>query len=284
MTYVVFGATGKLGHLVVDALLARSVAAAHVVSAGRNADALAGLAERGVKTVRASYDDQDAVARAVEGAEAVLLISGNEPRARVEQHRTVIDAAKSGGVKNLVYTSVPKARDTTLFLAPDHKATEEIIEQSGISATILRNNFYTEGYQGDFTKARENGVIVNSVGEGRTATATRKDYAEAAAVALLNREHDGHVYELGGDHAWNYAEFAAAAAEVLGTPAGYEYVTVEVEQERQRAAGLDDATIGRLAIRSQNVRNGDVDRIGTDLSTLIGRPTTPLIDTLRGWV
>ncbi len=283
MTYVVFGATGKLGNLVIDALLARGAAAGDVVAAGRNEDALARLAQRGVKTVPASYDDKGAVARAVEGAEAVLLISGNEPRARAGQHRIVIEAVKAAGATDLVYTSVPKARNTTLFLAPDHKVTEEDIERSGITATILRNNFYTEGYEGDFAKARDAGLIANSVGDARTASAARKDFAEAAAVTLLNREHDGRVYELGGDHAWNYTEFAAAAAEVLGRPVVYEYITPEVEQELQRAAGLDDQAIARLAARSQNVRNGDVDRIGNDLSTLIGRPTTQLIDTLRGW-
>lgn len=284
MTYVVFGSTGKLGHLVIDSLLARGVAPSEIVAAGRNERALAGLGAQGLRIAQVSYDDQEAVARAAVGAEAVLLISGNVPKARVGQHRTVIEAAASARVRNLVYTSVPNARDTTLFLAPDHKATEEIIERTGISATILRNNFYTEGYQSDFGKARETGVIANSVGAGRTATAARADYAAAAATALLEPAHDGQIYELGGDQAWNYSEFAAAASAALGRPVRYDYLTPDQEKEHLRTAGLDDAMVARLATRAANVRDGAEDKRGSDLSALIGRPTTPLAATLESWV
>ena len=281
--YVVLGATGKLGGLVVEALMAQGVAAADVLATGRNSAALHDLQSRGVRTASVAYDDVDALPKALDGADAVLLISGSEPGKRVQHHRNVVDAAKAVNVGHLVYTSVPDARRTGLFLAPDHKATEEYIEQQAIPATILRNNFYTEGFLGDFDKARELGVIANSVGDGRTASATRADFAEAAARALLRRDYDGEVLELGGDDAWSYAEFASTASDVLGRPVEYRPLTPDEEAAALRAQGLPEATIQRMALRAEAIRRGDVDARSNDLSGLLGRETAPLAETMRAW-
>ena len=142
----------------------------------------------------------------------MLLISGNENGQRVPQHRRVIDAAVAAGVSLLAYTSAPRATTTDLVLAPDHKATEEAINAAGLPAAILRNSWYTENYRDSFDQARASGLIRNSVGDGQVASATRQDYAEAAAVVITTSGHDGAVYELSGDVAWTFDDFAATAA------------------------------------------------------------------------
>ena len=167
-------------------------------------------------------------------------------RPRLAGHRNVIDAAKAAGVAKLVYTSAPKATTADFALAPEHKATEEAIAASGIPAVILRNNWYTENYAADVTRAAETGVIAASVGDGRVATATRADYADAAAVVLLEDGHLGEIYELGGDIAWDYAELAAAASEVVGSPGG-----VRVADDRRARGG---ARVGRTRRRDRRLR------------------------------
>ena len=124
MSIVVTGATGHLGHLAVEALLARGVAAEQIVAVGRDAERLAELAVRGVAARRADYNDRASLKEAVGGAEKVLLISGSEPGQRIPQHRNVVDAAKEAGVDRIAYTSVLRADTTPLLLAADHKATE----------------------------------------------------------------------------------------------------------------------------------------------------------------
>ena len=191
----VTAASGQLGRLVLDSLLARGVAPAEVRAGARTPDTLAEYAERGIDVVRLDYDDPATVAAAVKGVDRVLLVSGNEMGRRVDQHRVVIDAAASEGVQQLVYTSAPRADDTTLVLAPEHRATEELVRASGVPFTILRNNWYAENYAQDLATARETGAFVTSAGEGRVASAARADYAEAAAVVLTESGHEGEVYE-----------------------------------------------------------------------------------------
>jgi NAD(P)H dehydrogenase (quinone) len=281
MSIVVTGATGHLGRRVVEHLLADGVPADQVVATGRRTERLADLAERGVRVAVADFAQPDTLAAAFQGAEVVLLVSGSEVGQRVEQHRAAIEAAKGAGVRRVVYTSAPQADTTALVLAPEHKATEEILRASGVTFTILRNGWYTENYLGDVQQARETGVISGAYGDGRVASAARDDFAAAAAVVLRTEGHDDAVYELSGDEAWGFDELAAAASEVLGREVTYRPVSSEQRRADLAAAGLDEGTVGFVVALEENTRDGLLAATPGDLSRLTGRPTTALADALR---
>jgi NAD(P)H dehydrogenase (quinone) len=284
MTLAIFGATGQLGGLVIDSLLERNTVAGGILALGRNHERLSDLADRGLRTAHVNLDDTAGTAATLAGVDTVLLISLSEPGGRVQLHANAVQAAKDAGVGHLVYTSALQAPTTTLALAPDHKATEELITASGIPATFLRNGWYTENHRQEFDGARQSGVIANSVGDGRIATAPRRDYAEAAAAVLSTPGHEGKAYELSGDTAWNYTEFAAAAQDVLGTPVRYQVLTPEQEHEQLLGFGMDEGTAAFVETLNANMRDGALAPTPGDLSKLIGRPTEPLIETLRSWV
>lgn len=281
MTILVTGATGHLGRLVIDSLLERGTTPSSIVAGVRDLTKASDIAARGVRTAVVDYDRADTIAAALEGVDSVLLISGSEVGRRTAQHQAVIDAAKAAGVGKLVYTSAPKAPTSDLVLAPEHKATEELIAASGIPAVILRNNWYTENYAGNIAQARETGVVAASVGDGRVASASRKDFADAAAVVLLEDGHLGQAYELGGDVAWTYDDLAAAIAEVVGSPVEYRSLTTEEHAAALESAGLDEGTIGFVTALDAGIRGGALAETDGTLARLIGRPTTPLVDGLR---
>ena len=217
MTILVTAASGQLGRLVVDALLERGAQPADLVASARDTSKLADLAARDIRTVELDYSRPETIAAALDGVDTVLLISGSEPGSRLAGHRNVIDAAKAAGVAKLVYTSAPQATTADYALGADHKATEEAIAASGVPAVIVRHNWYTENYAADVARAASTGTIAASVADGRVASATRADFAAGDAAVLLEDGHLGQVYEFGGDDAWNYAELAAAASEVIGS-------------------------------------------------------------------
>jgi NAD(P)H dehydrogenase (quinone) len=281
MTILVTGATGQLGRLVVDNLLARGVEPSAIRAGARDLAKAADLADLGVQVVALDYDAPETVAAAVDGVDALLLVSSSEVGKRAAQHQAVIDAARAAGVKKLVYTSASKATTSDLVLAPEHKATEEAIVASGIPAVILRNNWYTENYVADVARAKETGAIAASVGEGRVASASRIDYAEAAAVALTEDGHIGEVYELGGDVAWSFDELAAAASELTGREVRYTPLTTAEHAAALEAAGLDAGTVGFVTALDANIRDGALAATDGTLSRLLGRPTTPLDEGLR---
>lgn len=282
MTILVTAASGQLGRLVVDSLLARGADPAAIVAGSRDTSKLADVAARGIRTVELDYTRPETIAPALEGVDAVLLVSGTDFGNRAAQHRNVIDAAAAAGVAKLVYTSAPRATTADFVLAGEHKATEEAIAAAGVPAVILRNNWYTENYAADVARAASTGVIASSAGAGRVASATRADFADAAAVVLLEDGHVGAVYELGGDVAWSFADLAAAASEVVGREVAYTPLTTTEHVAALEAAGLDAGTAGFVAAIDEGISRGVLADTDGTLSRLIGRPTTSLVEGLRG--
>ncbi|SIN89080.1 SDR family oxidoreductase [Agromyces cerinus] len=284
MTILVTAASGQLGRLVVDALLARGAAPADVIATARDTSKLEDLAARGIRTAELDYARPETITAALEGVDSVLLISGSEPGNRAALHQNVIDAAKAAGITKLVYTSAPRATTSSLVLAPDHKATEEAIAASGVPAVIVRNNWYTENYAADVSRAASTGVIAASTADGRVASATRADLAEGGAVVLLEDGHLGQVYEFGGDVAWSYDELAAAASEVVGRDVTYTPLTTAEHVATLEAVGLDAGTAGFVAAIDAGIASGALSQTDGTLSRLLGRPTTTLVDGLRAVV
>lgn len=278
MTILVTGATGNLGRLVIQSLIERGASPESIVAGARD---LSKAADLGVRAVHLDYADPDSVRAALDGVDSVLLISGSEVGQRAPQHQAVIDAAAAAGVSKFVYTSAPKATTSDLVLAPEHKATEEAITKAGLPAVILRNNWYTENYAADLARAAETGILAAGAGDGRVASASRKDFAEAAAVVLLEDGHIGQVYELGGDVAWTYDDLAAAIAEVSGREVSYHRLTADEQLAALRGAGLDEGTAGFVVALDAGIAGGALGETDGTLSRLIGRPTTPLVDGLR---
>ncbi|WP_449373116.1 SDR family oxidoreductase [Arthrobacter psychrolactophilus] len=283
MTIAIIGATGQLGGHTINALLERGTEPSDILALGRDGDRLTELAARGLRTAAIDLNDEATTATALKDVDTLLLISVGAPGAALAPRTVAINAAVAAGVKHLVYTSALNAQETTFVLAAEHKATEDVISASGIPATFLRNGWWNENLQQDFHAAKERGVIANSIGAGRLATASRQDMGEAAAVVLTTPELQGTAYELSGDTAWSYAEFAETAAHILGKPVHYEALSPEQESAMLSGAGLDENTVGFIGAMNAGMRENTQAFMTGDLSRLLGRPTTSLATTLTNW-
>jgi NAD(P)H dehydrogenase (quinone) len=181
-----------------------------------------------------------------------------------------------------VYTSCLHADTTEWAVAPEHKATEEVIRTSGIPYTILRNGPYTENDTDRIALAAQIGVLTAAAGNGRIASATRKDFADAAVAVLTQPGHENKIYELTGDTAWTYAELAEEIANVAGRPVEYRDLGVaEFQQTLVEQAGLPPEIAGFVATLDDNVATGQLEDTPGDLRALIRRPTTPVSVTVK---
>jgi NAD(P)H dehydrogenase (quinone) len=281
MSIVVAGATGHLGGLVVASLLNRGVNPGQILATGRSTDRLAALAEHGVHVAELDYNKPaDDV---ISAGDTVLLISGSELGQRVDQHRNVIELAQRVGAARIVYTSVLRADTSTLAIAPEHIATEEILKASGVAYTILRNGWYNENSEQTFAQAAQSGVVVTSAGDGRVSSASREDFAEAATAALTGEGHDGVTYELAGDTAFTMRDLAEIFTTVLDRPIELQNLTTVEHRAVLTRAGLDDHIVEFLVTLDRNTADGDLFARTGDLSSLIGRPTTPIAESVASW-
>ncbi len=277
-TYAVTGATGKLGRLVLDELLTK-VDAADVVALARDPTALQAYDQKGVQVRQADYDDPASVEAALEGVDRVLLISGNAVGERERQHGAVIEAAKKAGVSYLAYTSVLNAQDSKLLLAAEHVLTENLLAKSGLNYDVLRMPWYSENYTGALAPAIEHGAIFGATAEGRLSTATRSDLAGGAVGALIESP-GGKIYEFAGDQSWSMPEFAAEVGRQAGKPVAYVNQSEADYAKTLEGAGLPAPVAGFLASTSYLAGLGELYSESKDLSTLSGRPTTPISETI----
>ncbi|KOX01352.1 SDR family oxidoreductase [Streptomyces sp. NRRL B-3648] len=276
MSIVVTGATGHLGRHVVEQLLEK-VPAERITAVVRDEAKAAALAARGVRLAVADYNAPETFDGVFAAGDRVLLISGNEfDKGRVGQHTVVIEAARAAGVALLAYTSAPGS--LTAALADDHRATEEVLLTSGLPYSLLRNGWYHENYTENLAPVLEHGAVVQAAGEGRVSSASRADYAAAAVAVLTGEGHENTTYELGGDEAWSFAEYAAELSRQTGREIAYNAVSVEALTGILTGAGLPAPLAGILAGVDASIARGELVVSSGDLSRLIGRPATPLAE------
>lgn len=276
----VTGATGQLGALALEALL-KNVNANELVAIVRNPAKAEGLAQKGVNVRKADYADQAAFTAALAGVDKLLLISSSEVGQRAAQHRNVINAAKAAGVRFIAYTSLLHADSSPLALRLEHVETENMLAESGIPFTLLRNGWYSENYLASAPAALEHGVFIGAACDGKIASATRADYAAAAARVVSEDGHAGNVYELAGDEAWTLSELAAELSKQSGKPVVYQNLSEADFAAALKSAGLPEAFADLLADSDVGASKGGLFDDSRTLSKLIGRPTTPIAESIR---
>lgn len=275
------GATGQLGQHVLENLLT-TVPAGQVVAIVRNPAKAESLSQKGVVVRQADYSEEAALAAALQGVDKLLLISSSEVGQRAVQHRNVISAAKAAGVKFIAYTSLLHADTSPLGLADEHIATEKMLADSGIAYALLRNGWYTENYLASAPPSIEHGVFIGAAGNGKIASATRADYAAAAARVIAEEGHAGKVYELAGDEAWTLSELAAELSKQSGKNVVYQNLSEADFAAALKGVGLPAGLADMLADSDTGASKGGLFDDSRTLSKLIGRPTTTLAESVKG--
>ena len=275
------GATGQLGQHVIESLL-KTVPASQIVAIVRNPAKATALSQQGITVRQADYSDEAALTTALQGIDKLLLISSSEVGQRAPQHRNVINAAKAAHVKFIAYTSLLHADTSPLGLADEHVATEQMLAESGIAYALLRNGWYTENYLASAPAALEHGVFIGAAGEGKIASATRADYAAAAARVISEDGHAGKTYELAGDAGWPLSQLAAELAKQSGKKVVYQNLSEADFAAALKGVGLPAGLADMLADSDTGASKGGLFDDSHTLSKLIGRPTTSLADSVKG--
>jgi NAD(P)H dehydrogenase (quinone) len=273
----VTGATGQLGRLVVEKLKEKGLAS-NVVALVRSPQKAADLE---VEAREFDYNNPAKLVDALQGIEKLILISGNELGQRAVQHANVIDAAKKAGVKWVVYTSLLHADKSILSLAPEHFATEKALQASGLSYTILRNGWYSENYTGSVGGAVAAGAFIGSAGEGKISSAARADFAAAAVAVITGEGHKNEIYELAGDEAYTLSDLAAEISKQTGKSIPYNNLPETEYAKILKSFGLPEMFADAIAGWDVGASKGDLFDESKQLSKLIGKPTTPLAETVK---
>ncbi|NQX28676.1 NAD(P)H-binding protein [Microbacteriaceae bacterium VKM Ac-2854] len=277
---VITGATGALNGATVDHLLQRT-SASEITVAVRDPAKAQRFADRGIRVRRADYANPTSLPAAFDGADQLLLVSSSDPTAdAVLLHRAAIDAAVAAGVGRVLYTSHQGASAHTPFgPGRDHAATEELLAQSGLAWTALRNGFYAHSLAWLAGPWRESGTIAVPV-DGPVSWTAREDAAEAAAVILAaGGGYDGPVTLTARD-APTFAEIAEIASDVTSAPVTFTRLSEADWFAAQAAAGQPEFMSRFVLGMYEAARDGFFARTDPLLSQLLGREPRSVRDEL----
>ncbi len=274
MTIAVTGATGALGSRVAVRLAARKVKQLLVVRDLARVPAIAGV--EAVAMGPRGYRDQAALTEALAGCETLFLVSGREAAERVVEHAHAVRAAVDAGLTRIVYTSFLGASpDATFTFAHDHFATEQLIRESGLAYTFLRNSQYL-----DFVPllVGEDGVIRGPAGEGRIAWVSRDDVADVAATVLAEggAEHDGKTYDLTGPAAHTLAWAAEQLSAATGREIRFRDEGVQAAYASRAHLDAPDFELDGWVTSYVAVGTGELDVVADTVPRIAGHPAQDL--------
>ena len=277
MKIAVTSASGQLGSAIVKQLI-KEIDKKNVIGIARIPEKAKHL---GIEIRKGDYNNRQDLDKALQGIDAVLLVSGmDEPQKRIQQHRNVLEAAKQNGVQKIVYTSIVGDENKTAFspVVKSNRGTEKDIQGSGLEWVIGRNGIYIEPDLEYIDNYVKDGEIRNCAGEGKCAYTSREELAYAYAQMILDTKHNGHVYNLVGE-AITQAELAEIINEVYHTNLTYNPVTIEdYRNERKEALGDFLGTI--IAGIYEGIKIG-VNDVSSDFEKASGRPHKTPLDMIK---
>lgn len=280
MKIAITGATGQLGNLVIEQLL-QLTAAQNIVALVRKIDKAEHFKVQSIEPREFDYDRPETLVPALSGVDKLLLISANEIGRRTPQHQAVIDAAKVAGVPYLAYTSLLRADTSPLGLAQEHRETEKLIQDSGITYTFLRNNWYSENYLAGVAHTIEIGTLFGAAQDGRISSASRIDYAEAAAKVLTSTGHENKTYELAGSESFSLSDLATFIGQAVNKDIIYQNLSAEEYTQGLTQAGLPAGLVDVIVDADIQTIQGAMYSDSKDLEQLIGHKTTSIQDAIK---
>ncbi|RLB63689.1 MAG: NAD(P)-dependent oxidoreductase [Deltaproteobacteria bacterium] len=273
--FLVTGASGQLGRLVLDQLL--EAGAAPVIATTRTPDKLSDYAGRGVDVRKADFNDPSTLPTAFAGAKRVLIISTDDfaPGKRLETHQAAISAAVKAGVEHIVYTSLTNpSPESPISFAGDHRDTEAELAKCGIQHSILRNNLYADNLLMAGPQAVSMGKLFAAAADGTAGYVTRQDCARAASAALLEAKETA-TFDITGPELVGQAEIARLLSSVTGKEVGYIPISTKDLAAAMVQNGLPEPIATVLATIDEAIAAGTLSVVSSAVEDLTGvQPTT----------
>ena len=233
---LVTGATGKIGSRLIPRLASRPDITIRALV--RSLDRAAPLAAAGAELVPGSLQDSEAMGRAMQKIDTLVLITPAGPSA-AEQASATLDAAREAGVRKIVRISVLNAaHGGPAEVVRQHGRTDAEIRASGLTYTILRPPFFMQNLC--FLAARSivrEGRIYFGTGDGRLSMIDLRDVVDCAEESVMSESSDNKTFTLTGPESISFHEIADRLSTIMGRSVQYVPVFPEWVEQSIRAMG-----------------------------------------------
>ena len=266
-TLLVTGATGMIGGLLVDELVARDVGSTAMVR-GSATPALAGL--DGVRVVHGDFDDAASLERALEGSERAFLLTNSSERSE-EQQLAFVRAAAKAGVRHIVKLSQLHAdvQSPVRFLRY-HAVVEAAIVEAGLDFTFVRPNLVLQAYLA-FAPLIAAGTLPAPIGQARVSVVDARDIARVCAAALTEGGHAGKTYDVTGPEAVTHQELATALGRAAGHEVAFQQAGPDAFAAMLAQVGMPQWQAAGLIEDYAHYERGEAATVSRDVERVTGR-------------
>jgi NAD(P)H dehydrogenase (quinone) len=276
---LITGATGHLGTATIDFLLGKGILASQIGALVRDESKATLLKEKGLKVIKGDYGDYPSLVNAFKGVEKLFFISSNDHLHRVAHHKNIVNAAKEAGVDHIVYTSLTRKTENgsspIAMIAIPTIETEQLIRDSGISFTLLKNALYADVLPAFLGLDVLNNGIYFPAGNGKASFTSRHDLAEASANVLTTNGHKGNSYVLTNTVNYSFHDIAAILSRLSNKNISYISPTAEQYSQALTQMGVPEAYLSYFNSFAAAIKAGEFKTPTTDLPVLLKRvPTT----------
>lgn len=265
MTYLITGATGNIGSLVVERLLARGDRPRVFV---RDAEKARARYRDRVDIAVGDLGDTASLSAALAGVDALFLVNmGHDLDLRDGAAAT---AARAAGVKRLVKLSTNDVRQQ-IGTGVWHARGESAIAASGISFTFVQPSGFMVNALYWAHGIKTDGLVRSPTGEGRIPFIHSADIADVVVRALTTREHDGQSLNITGPEALSYAEMTAQIGTVIGKPLTFRTISDEEGLQQQLALGVPAPLAEARVSIWRAIREGHLAAVSDGVRRVLGR-------------
>ena len=266
MSYLITGATGNIGALVTQRLLARGDRPRVFVRNPEKARALYG--DR-VEIAVGDLTDAASLSAALTGVDALFLVnSGHELELR---DAAAAQAAKAAGVKLLVKLSSIDAREQNVGTGVWHARGEAAIRATGIGFAFVQPSGFMVNALWWARSIKTEGVVRASTGDGKIPFIHSDDIADVAVKALTAPEYEGASLPITGPEALSYPEMTAKIGTVLDKALRFEAISDEDARAQQIAWDAPAPLVeARLSI-FRAIREGRLAAVTDTVERVLGR-------------
>jgi uncharacterized protein YbjT (DUF2867 family) len=274
---LVTGASGNVGGAVLNELLGLGVP----VRAMYRSESDASKAPAGADRVIADFSDRGSLDRALEGVDRVFLVCSPIPKL-VELETNMVEACRAHRIQSLVQNSALGAGETKASFSSWHFEVEECVRASGVPATILRPESFTQNILNFYVPTiRTQGKFYAALQDAPIAYIDVRDIAAIAARVLTSGQHSGRTYVLTGPELLTQRKLAQKISELTGQTV--EYVDLLPAQLRQSMVeqGTPPWLAGALVELQAYYTDGPGAAVTGDVRRVSGRDPRAVDDFLK---
>jgi uncharacterized protein YbjT (DUF2867 family) len=272
---LITGATGMIGSLLTEALVARGVEFSVMLRPGDSGDRFAG--KPGVTATEGDFDDPASLRKALEGVDRAFLLTNSTERTEAQQI-AFVEAAQAQRVEQVVYLSQLAAdqRSPVRFLRY-HGAVEAAFVSSTVGWTFVRPNLILQAYV-PFAPVIGQGLLQAPIGDAPVSVVDARDIAAVAVAALTEDGHAGKTYTVTGPAAVAHAEIATELGNAIGRPVRFESIPPEAFLVALTGAGMPEWQAEGLVEDYAHYGRGEASAVSPDVAHVTSMSARSLHD------